>query len=124
MKRQAVTLTDAAVKRVRTLMERADKPVVGLRIGVRTKGCSGFAYHAEYAEDIKPMEEVVEQDGARVLIEPMATMFILGSEVDFVEDKLSSTFVFNNPNETARCGCGESFSVDQTKTQSEQPATV
>ena len=123
MKRQAVTLTEAAATRVKALMARADKPVVGLRIGVRTKGCSGFSYHAEYAENIKPLEEIVEQDGARVLIEPMATMFILGSEIDYVEDKLSASFVFKNPNETARCGCGESFSVDQSKSP-QVPATA
>ena len=107
----ALTLTPSAVKRVRTLMERADKPVHGIRVGVTSKGCSGHSYQVEYAEDIRPLEEVVEQDGAKVFIDPLALMFIIGSKMDFVEGKIQSGFTFENPNAKSLCGCGESFSV-------------
>ncbi len=107
-----ITLTPAAVERVKALMARADKPVLGLRVGVSTKGCSGMSYTIEYAEDgPRKMEEVVNQDGATVFIEPSAVMFLIGSEMDFTQDKLQASFSFTNPNETSRCGCGESFSV-------------
>lgn len=108
---QAVTLTDNAVARVRSLMDRADKPVLGLRVGVSNTGCSGHSYVVEYAEDKRPFEEEVEQDGVRVFIDPVAVMFLVGSKMDYVEGKLQSGFVFDNPNEKGRCGCGESFHV-------------
>ena len=114
-KKAIVTLTDAAAERVRDLMARADRPVKGLRIGVRNKGCSGMSYHAEYADEVKPMDEVVEDKGACILIEPMASFYLIGTEIDWFVDKLESRFTFNNPNETARCGCGESFSVAQAE---------
>ncbi len=106
-----IKLTDAAVGRVRALIERADKPVLGIRVGVTSTGCSGHMYQVEYAEEQRPMEDVVEQDGVRVFIDPLALMFIVGSTMDYVEDKLHSGFVFDNPNATGQCGCGESFSV-------------
>ena len=106
-----ITLTAAAVGRVKSLMARADKPVLGIRVGVTTTGCSGHMYQVEYAEDQRPMEDVVEQDGVRVFIDPLALMFIVGSTMDYVESKISSGFVFDNPNITGQCGCGESFSV-------------
>ena len=108
---QAVTLTDNAVARVRSLMDRADKPVLGLRVGVSNTGCSGHSYVVEYAADKRPFEEEVEQDGVRVFIDPVAVMFLVGSKMDYVEGKLQSGFVFDNPNEKGRCGCGESFHV-------------
>ncbi|ABC23365.1 HesB/IscA family protein [Rhodospirillum rubrum] len=107
-----ITLTEAAVARIKALMARADKPVAGLRVGVSTKGCSGLSYKIDYAEDgPRPFEEVVSQDGATVFLESNAVMFLIGSQMDFKQDKLSATFSFANPNEKARCGCGESFSV-------------
>ena len=106
-----LTLTDAAASRVRELMEEGDNDVLGLRVGVSSKGCSGLSYVVEYAKEQKQFEEVVEDKGVRVYVDPAAVMFIIGSEMDYQEDKLQSGFVFNNPNETARCGCGESFSV-------------
>ena len=106
-----ITLTDAAANRVRSLIERAEKPVLGLRVGVKSRGCSGLSYFVEYAEEQKKFEDVVEDKGVRIFIDPTAVMFLLGSEMDYVEDKLQSGFVFNNPNEKSRCGCGESFSV-------------
>ena len=110
-----LTLTQAATDRAKLLINQADKPVEGIRIGVKTQGCSGYSYVVEYAEKILPFEECVDSNGLKVFIDPMATMFILGSEMDYQEDKLQSGFVFNNPNETGRCGCGESFSVDPNK---------
>ena len=106
-----ITLTKSAVHRVETLMMLAEKTVLGLRIGVTNTGCSGHMYQVEYAEDERPLEEVVEQDGVKIFIDPLALMFVFGSKLDYVEDKLQSGFVFENPNETSRCGCGESFAV-------------
>ena len=107
----AITLTDAAVVRVKSLIERSDKPVLGIRVGVTTTGCSGHMYQVEYAEDERPMEDVVEQDGVRVFIDPLALMFIVGSTMDYVESKINSGLVLDNHNITGECGCGESFSV-------------
>ena len=106
-----ITLTEAAITRVKTLMEKSDKPVLGLRVGVTTMGCNGHCYVVEYAEDQRPLEEVITQDGVTIFIDPLAMMYIFGATMDYVEDKLQSSFVFDNPNETGRCGCGESFSV-------------
>jgi iron-sulfur cluster assembly protein len=107
-----ITLTDAAADRVKRLMSKADDDaVLGLRVGVKTKGCSGLSYFVEYAKEQKKFEDVIEDKGVRIFIDPSATMFLLGSEMDYQEGKLESGFVFNNPNEKSRCGCGESFSV-------------
>jgi len=110
---KAVQLTDAAAARVKELIAKSDKPVIGLRVGVKTRGCSGMSYVVEYAEEKKPFEEEVEDKGVKILIDPTALMFIVGSTMDYRVGKLESGFVFENPNETGRCGCGESFSVDQ-----------
>ena len=106
-----MTITDAAAERVKALLAKRGKPSVGIRIGVRAKGCSGMSYTVEYADEKTQFDEVVEDKGITVLIDPKATMFILGTEMDFVEDKLKAGFVFRNPNEKGRCGCGESFHV-------------
>ena len=106
-----LTLTDAAAERVKTLMAKSDKPVTGLRVGVSSKGCSGLSYVFEYAEEKVGLEEEVESKGVKIFVDPMAVMFIMGSEMDYKEDKLQSGFVFNNPNAKNVCGCGESFSV-------------
>lgn len=111
MKKQIITLTDAAVERVKTLMDKADQGILGLRIKITSTGCSGHAYKIEYATEEVAGEETVEQDGARVYVDPMAIMYILGSEMDYEEDDLQSQFVFKNPNEASRCGCGESFQL-------------
>jgi len=107
----AMTLTSNAVERVRALLDKRGKPSAGIRIGVRTKGCSGLSYTLEFADAAGPMDEKVEQDGVTVLIDPKAAMFIFGTEMDYVEEKLQSGFQFRNPNEKGRCGCGESFHV-------------
>lgn len=106
-----VTLTDAAADRVKALVARSSEPVQGLRIGVKSTGCSGMSYSVEYADEPKRFEEVVEQKGVKLFIDPTAVMFILGSEVDYKEDRFASGFTFTNPNEKGRCGCGESFHV-------------
>ncbi|MFQ5775384.1 MAG: HesB/IscA family protein [Kiloniellaceae bacterium] len=106
-----ITLTDAAARRVKELMARAEKPVLGLRVGVNTRGCSGLSYVVEYAEEQKRFEDVVEDKGVKIFIDPTAVMFLLGSQMDYVEDKFHTGFVFTNPNEKGRCGCGESFHV-------------
>jgi len=106
-----ITLTDAAANRVKELMARSEEPVLGLRVGVSTKGCSGMSYVVEYAKEQRKLEDVVEDKGVKIFIEPTAVMFLLGSEMDYVEDKFHSGFVFTNPNEKGRCGCGESFHV-------------
>ncbi len=112
MERMApITLTDAAAERVKAMLAARGKPSVGIRIGVQSKGCSGLRYTLEYADEQTPYDEVVEDKGVTVLIDPKATMFILGTEMDWVEEKMQNGFVFRNPNEKGRCGCGESFHV-------------
>ncbi|MBI3446046.1 MAG: iron-sulfur cluster assembly accessory protein [Magnetospirillum sp.] len=106
-----MTITDAAAERVKALLSKRGKPSVGIRIGVRSKGCSGMSYTLEYADEKSQFDEILEDKGVTVLIDPKATMFILGTEMDYVEDKMQSGFVFKNPNEKGRCGCGESFHV-------------
>ncbi len=108
---QTIKLTDAAAERVKALIAKSDKPVMGLRVGVTTQGCSGMSYFVEYAEEKKQLEDVVEDKGVKIFIDPMAVMYLVGSSMDFVEDKSQSGFVFENPNEAGRCGCGESFRV-------------
>ncbi len=106
-----MTMTDAAAERVKALLAGRGKESVGIRIGIRTKGCSGMSYTIEFADEKGEFDEVVEDKGVTVLIDPKATMFIIGTEMDYVEDKLEQGFVFTNPNEKGRCGCGESFHV-------------
>jgi iron-sulfur cluster assembly protein len=108
---QPLTVTPAAAQQIKALLARRDVPARGIRIGIRTKGCSGMSYTLEYADEKGPFDETMEVDGINVFIDPKATMFILGTEMDYVEDKLESGFVFRNPNEKGRCGCGESFHV-------------
>ena len=106
-----ITLTDIAAERARALMEKSDKPVVGLRVGVKSRGCSGLSYFVEYAEEQKKFEDVVEDKGIKIFIDPTAVMFLIGSEMDYVEEQFQTGFVFKNPNEKGRCGCGESFHI-------------
>ena len=108
---QVVTLTEAAATRVREIMGRAEKPYAGLRVGVKNGGCAGQEYVLEYAESAGPLDEVVEDKGVRILIEPKAILFLIGSQIDYETSKLSAKFVFHNPNETDACGCGESVTI-------------
>ena len=109
--RQAMTVTEAAAQRIQALLAKRGKPSVGIRVGVRSRGCSGLTYTLEYADEKGKFDEVVQDKGITILIDPKASMFIIGTEMDFVEDKLQSGFTFRNPNEKGRCGCGESFHV-------------
>ncbi len=111
MARSAISLTPAAAGRVRELLASQGDGALGLKLGVKPSGCSGFSYQLDFAREIAPGAEVVDLDGIKLVIDPMAVMYVLGTELDFVEDKLGAQFVFRNPNEKARCGCGESFSV-------------
>ena len=106
-----LTLTDAAADRVKALMATRDEPAMGLRIGVNPKGCAGQSYSIEFAEKAEMLDEVVNTKGVTVLIDSKALMYLIGTELDYVVDKMSSSFVFKNPNEKGRCGCGESFHV-------------
>ena len=106
-----ITITDQAAERIKALMAQREKPALAVRVGIRTRGCSGMAYTIEYADEVSKFDEVVEEKGVKVLIDPKAIMFLIGTEMDFVEDKFKSGFTFRNPNEKGRCGCGESFHV-------------
>ncbi len=108
---QAMKLTEAAAMRVREIMTKSEKPVAGLRIGVKNGGCAGMEYTMEWAAEQKPFDEVIEDKGVKVLIDPKAIMFLLGTEMDFQASALKSGFVFNNPNQTSACGCGESVQL-------------
>jgi len=106
-----LTLTDAAVARARDLLARRDPPAPALRIGIKNTGCSGMSYAVDYADEIAAGDEVIRQQDVTLVVAPSAVLFLIGAEVDYVEDKLQSGFVFTNPNEAGRCGCGESFHV-------------
>ncbi len=106
-----ITITDAAAAQVKRLLEARGKNSLGIRVGVRTRGCSGMSYTIEYADEKGEFDEVVEDKDVTIFIDPKAVMFVLGTEMDFREEKLASGFVFENPNEKGRCGCGESFHV-------------
>jgi iron-sulfur cluster assembly protein len=106
-----MSLTDAAADRVREIIANADRPVEGIRVGVSKGGCAGMSYKVEYADAPKPGDEVVEDKGVRVLIDPTAVLFLLGTQMDYKVDKLTAQFVFNNPNQTSACGCGESVAL-------------
>lgn len=106
-----LSITEAAAQRVKALIAKRGRPTAGIRIGVRSKGCSGMSYTVEFADEKSPFDEMVEDKGVVVFIDPKATMFILGAEMDYVEEQMKSGFVFRNPNEKGRCGCGESFHV-------------
>jgi iron-sulfur cluster assembly protein len=114
---QVMRLTDAAAERIKAVMARAEKPVAGVRVGVKNGGCAGMEYTMEYAEAANPTDEVVEDKGVKILIDPKAVLFLLGTEMDYKVDKLSAQFVFNNPNQTSACGCGESVQLTPASDQ-------
>ena len=112
-----VTLSDRAAERVREIMAKAEKPYAGLRVGVKNGGCAGQEYVLEYAEAANPLDEVGEDKGVAILVEPKAVLFLVGTEIDYEVSKLSAKFVFRNPNETDACGCGESVTIEPAKTE-------
>ena len=107
---QIISLSDRAAERIKEIMSK-DQKSLGVRVGVKSGGCAGMAYIMEYAKEIKPNEEIIEDKGVKVLIDPKAIMYLLGTEMDYKKENFSSHFVFINPNETERCGCGESFKI-------------
>ncbi len=108
---KVMSLTEAAAERIKGIMADAERPIAGLRVGVKNGGCAGMSYTMEYAEDRKAGEDMIEDKGVRVFIDPKAVLFLLGTQMDFQTTKLSSQFVFNNPNQTSACGCGESVAI-------------
>ena len=111
MTKQIITLSDNAAQRIKEIMSKAKDSSIGVRIGVKSGGCAGMSYVMEYAKSSNLNDEVIEDKGVKVLIDPSAVMYLLGTEMDYKKEELSSTFVFKNPNETERCGCGESFKI-------------
>lgn len=112
---QVMRLTEAAALRIKSVMEQAGKPVAGVRVGVKNGGCAGMEYTMEYADAVNPTDEIVEDKGVKLLIDPKAVLFLLGTEMDYKTEKLSAQFVFNNPNQTSACGCGESVQLTPAK---------
>ncbi len=108
---KVISLTDRAAERIKHIMSRAQTPKVGVRLGVKNGGCAGMEYTMDYAETRDPLDEVVEDKGVLILIEPKAVLFLLGTEMDYEEGVMSSGFIFNNPNQTDACGCGESVTI-------------
>ena len=106
-----IKLTDNAATRIKKIMSTAEKDFLGLRVSVKSGGCAGMSYVMEYAKELNPNDEVIEDKGVKVFVDPAAVMYLIGTEMDYKEEELSSSFVFNNPNETERCGCGESFKI-------------
>ena len=109
--KQAITLTDNAASRIKDIMTKDENKSLGVRIGVKSGGCAGMSYIMEYAKEINPNDEVIEDKGVKVFIDPGAIMYLLGTEMDYKKEQFSSSFIFKNPNETERCGCGESFKI-------------
>lgn len=120
---QVMSLTDAAAERVREIMANSDKPIAGVRVGVKNAGCAGMAYTMDYAEQADPMDDVVEEKGVKLFVDPKAVLFLLGTEMDYEVTQLKSGFVFKNPNETSACGCGESVTIAPADLAKFAPAT-
>ena len=112
MNQQVIKLSDKAAQRIKEIMSKAEDKAIGVRIGVKSGGCAGMSYVMEYSKKTNPNDEVIEEKGVKVFIDSAAVMYLLGTEMDYKKEDFSSTFVFNNPNETERCGCGESFKID------------
>ena len=111
MTKQIISLSDNAAVRIKEIMSKAEKGLVGLRVGVKSGGCAGMSYIMEYTKEVKPNDEVIEDKGVKLFVDPGAIMYLLGTEMDYKKEQFSSSFIFKNPNETERCGCGESFKV-------------
>ena len=109
MSQQVIKLSTNAAERIKEIMSKAEDKTIGVRVGVKSGGCAGMSYVMEYAKELNPNDEVIEDKGVKVFVDPAAVMYLIGTEMDYKEEELSSSFVFNNPNETERCGCGESF---------------
>lgn len=108
-------LTETAAERIKAVMAKADRPIAAVRVGVKNGGCAGMSYYMEYAEKVDPLDEVIEDKGVRILIDPKAVLFLLGTEMDYKADKMQAQFIFNNPNQVSACGCGESVQLTPAK---------
>jgi iron-sulfur cluster assembly protein len=115
---QVMRLSEAAAERIKAVMARAERPIAAVRVGVKNGGCAGMSYFMEYVDKIDPLDEVIEDKGVRILVDPKAVLFLLGTEMDYKVDKLSAQFVFNNPNQTSACGCGESVQIEPARDES------
>ena len=111
MNKQIITLSENAANRIKEIMSKAEKDSLGVRVGVKSGVCAGMSYVMEYAKEINPSDEIIEDKGVKVFVDPGAIMYLLGTEMDYKKEEFSTTFVFKNPNETERCGCGESFKI-------------
>tara|TARA_B110000014_G_C19977687_1_gene506218 strand:+ start:525 stop:860 length:336 start_codon:yes stop_codon:yes gene_type:complete len=111
MTKQIISLSENAAKRIKEIMSVAEKNSLGVRVGVKSGGCAGMSYIMEYAKEINPNDEIIEDKGVKVFIDSAAVMYLLGTEMDYKKDNFTTSFTFNNPNETERCGCGESFKI-------------
>ena len=111
MSKKIITLSENAANRIKEIMSISQDKTMGVRVGVKSGGCAGMSYVMEYAKDLKKGDEIIEDKGVKVFIDPSAVMYLLGTEMDYKKEEFSSTFVFKNPNETERCGCGESFKI-------------
>ena len=111
MMKQIITLSDNAAQRIKEIMSKAESNAVGVRVGVKSGGCAGMSYIMEYTKEINPNDEIIEEKGVKLFVDPSAIMYLLGTEMDYKKEEFSSSFVFKNPNETERCGCGESFKI-------------
>ena len=111
MSEQVIKLSQNAAERIKEIMSKAEDKTIGVRVGVKSGGCAGMSYVMEYSKEINPNDEVIEDKGVKVFIDSAAVMYLLGTEMDYKKEEFSSSFVFNNPNETERCGCGESFKI-------------
>jgi iron-sulfur cluster assembly protein len=118
---KVLRLTEAAAARIREILDKSDGRYIGVRVGVKNGGCAGMSYTMDYAESANPLDEVIEDKGIRLLIDPKAVMFLIGTEMDYARDRLASRFVFRNPNQTEACGCGESVVIRPATPDSESP---
>lgn len=121
---QVMRITDAAAERVREIIGGSEKPLVGVRVGVKNAGCAGMSYTMDFAEEIGRFDEVVDDKGVKIIVDPKAVMFLLGTEMDFKAEKMSAGFIFKNPNQTSACGCGESVAITPAKLDEEQGASA
>jgi len=112
---QVMRLTEGAAERIRDILSKSDKPIAGVRVGVKNGGCAGQSYTVEYAHDVRPTDEIVEDKGVKILVDPKAVLFLLGTEMDYKADKMQAQFIFNNPNQVGACGCGESVQLTPAK---------
>ena len=111
MTKQIITISDKAAERIKEIMSSAEESSIGVRVGVKSGGCAGMSYIMEYTKEVNPNDEIVEDKGVKIFIDSAAVIYLLGTEMDYKQEEFSSQFVFNNPNETERCGCGESFKI-------------